>query len=592
MRLCYLFFALFTFIDSSLGALYTNPSQLPQTTYDYIIVGAGTAGNVIANRLTENPLIQVLVLEAGVDDANVQASIAPFLAPSLTPGTIYDWGYSLAAQTGLNNRVLPYPRGKILGGSSAANYMIHQYGSSEDWDKLASDTGNINWSWNNIKQYIPVHEKFVSPTDGHDTTGQYMPSLHGTNGQVSVSLPGNSQTIDAKVIATIGTLAEFPYNADMCGGSVLGIGWAQSSIGAGARSSSSTSYLRNALSRSNLSVLLNATVLKLIQSGTRKGLPLFNTVQFGSSGGTPSLVHATREIVLSAGAIGTPQILLLSGIGPTADLTALGISTIIDNPSVGNNLSDHALLTNNFAVSGSDTLDDIVRGTTFDAALTQWVTDKTGAIANTVANHLGFLRLPSTDSIFTTVPDPATGPTASHWELVVSNFWLNPSVSMPSTGNFLTISSVLISPTSRGFVKLASADPFAAPIINPNLLTTTFDIYCLKEAVKAVKRFVAAPAWSDYVTGPYGALAATDDDESIESYIRSTAGTIFHPVGTASMTAQTASYGVVNADLRLKGAAGVRIADASVLPTPPNAHLQGPVYLLAERAASLIKASQ
>jgi choline dehydrogenase-like flavoprotein len=136
--------------------------------------------------------------------------------------------------------------------------------------------------------------------------------------------------------------------------------------------------------------------------------------------GTPFLVHATREIVLSAGAIGTPQILLLSGIGPTADLTALGISTIIDNPSVGNNLSDHALLTNNFAVSGSDTLDDIVRGTTFAAALAQWVADKTGAITNTVANHLGFLRLPSTASIFTTVPDPATGPTASHWELVVS----------------------------------------------------------------------------------------------------------------------------------------------------------------------------
>jgi choline dehydrogenase-like flavoprotein len=154
---------------------------------------------------------------------------------------------------------------------------------------------------------------------------------------------------------------------------------------------------------------------------------------------------------------------------------------------------------------------------------------------------------------------------------------------MPSTGNFLTISSVLISPTSRktnllyshpssslisstgGFVKLASTDPFAAPIINPNLLTTTFDIYCLKEAVKAVKRFVGASAWSDYIIGPHGALAATDDDESIESYIRSTAGTIFHPVGTASMTAQTASYGVVNSDLRLKGAAGVRIADASVL---------------------------
>ncbi|KAF9475186.1 alcohol oxidase [Pholiota conissans] len=587
------FAALFALIGSSLCALYTDPSQLPSTTtYDYIIVGAGTAGNVIASRLTEDPLIQVLVLEAGVDDANVQAAIAPFLAPSLTPGTIYDWGYNTVAQSNLNNRVLPYPRGKILGGSSTANYMIHQYGSSEDWDKIAADTGNVNWSWNNIKQYIPVHEKMVAPTDGHDTTGQYIPGNHGTNGKLGVSLPGNSQTIDAKVIATTSLLTEFPFNPDTGGGSVLGIGWAQSSIAAGVRTSSSTGYLRPVLSRPNLSVVLNATVRKLIPNAPVNGLPSFNGVQFGSFNGPAFLVFATREIVLSAGSIGTPQILLLSGVGPTADLSALSIPTIINNPSVGKNLSDHLLLPNNFIVSGTDTLDDVARGTTFAAALSQWVTSKTGVIANTVANHLGFLRLPSTASIFTTVPDPSTGPTASHWELVVSNFFLNPAVAMPSTGNYLTVSSIVISPTSRGTVKLASIDPFAAPIINPNFLSTTFDVFCLREAVKAVKRFVAASPWANWVTGPYGALAATSDDASIDSYVRSTAGSIYHPVGTASMTSNTASYGVVNPDLRLKGAVGVRIADASVLPTLPNGHTQGPVYLLAERAAMLIKAAQ
>ncbi|KAF8164815.1 hypothetical protein B0H34DRAFT_647925 [Crassisporium funariophilum] len=576
----------------SFAALYTSPSQLPRSSYDYVIIGAGTAGNVLAARLTENPFTSVLVLEAGVDDAGVTAAIIPFLGPTLTPNTPWDWNYTVAAQTGLDGRSFPYPRGRLLGGCSSANYMVHQYGSTEDYDKLAADTGDSGWSWNNIKQYIYKHEKIVPPADGHDTTGQYTPANHGTNGQVLVSLPGYSQTIDAKVIAATQQLsAEFPFNPDMGGGDVRGIGWNQQSIGNGVRSSSSTSYLRNAINRPNLSVLLNATVMKLLQTGTKKGLPDFSGVKFASSStATPSTVWATKEIIVAAGSIGTPQILMLSGIGPKADLQALGIQTIINNPSVGRNLSDHVLLPNIFNAQGSESLDNLMRDpAVFNAALTEYTNSKTGPLANGVTNNLGFLRLPSTASIFSTVPDPATGPTASHWEMIVSNFWLNPGVPQPPTGSFMTIISALISPTSRGFVKLVTANPFDHPIIDPNMVTTAFDKFALREAVKAVKRFVAAPSFADYITGPYGSTAGTSDAD-IDAHVRALSSTVFHPVGTAAMSAAGAQWGVVNPDLKLKGAYGVRIVDASVLPTLPNAHTQGPVYLLAERAAAIIKA--
>lgn len=271
-------------------------------------------------------------------------------------------------------------------------------------------------------------------------TGQYTSENHGAHGQVSVSLPGNSQTIDAKVIATTQELAdEFPFNPDMGGGDVLGIGWVQSSIGGGVRSSSSTSYLRNALSRPNLHVLIHATVMKLWPSGFRNRKISFGLVQFASSAHgehivllqgrlvdsqsvvKPSFVYATKEIILSAGAVGTPQILLLSGIGPYEELTAMNIPTIFNNPSVGRNLTDHVLVPNIYHVRGSDSFDNLLRDpVVFTDALKQWTTFKTGVLANGVTNHLGYFRLPGNSSIFSTDSDPSSGPTASHWELIVS----------------------------------------------------------------------------------------------------------------------------------------------------------------------------
>ncbi|KAF8956631.1 hypothetical protein BDZ97DRAFT_1907117 [Flammula alnicola] len=583
-------------IAPTLGVTITQPSQLKTTTFDYIIVGAGTAGLVIANRLTETSGVTVLVLEAGVSDQGVIAAEAPFLGPTLTPNTPFDWNYTVTAQAGLNGRSFPYPRGRLLGGCSSANYLIHQYGTFEDWNRIASVVGDSGWAWSNIQQYVQKHEKFVPPFDGHNTTGQFIPSLHGFNGVTSVSLPGFNSTLDTRVMATTGQLAEFPYNEDTSGGlhSLLGVGFVQSVAAGGVRSSSSTSYLAQANTRPGLTVLINATVLKLLKTGTSSKGIQFRSVQFASGPGvTPTTVTARNEVILSAGSIGTVQILTLSGIGSSSALSKLGIKTLINSPQLGANLQDHPLLPNVFSVNGNASLDSTLQSPTLlNAAVTQWVTSKTGFIANNIVNNFGFARFPSNSSIFTTQKDPSAGPNSPHWEFLPTNFFLNPGVPEPASGSFFTLVTTLLTPTSRGTVTLASTDPFAKPVIDPKYLSTAFDVFGMREAVKAIQRFASAPVWADYIIGPFGAFANATTDDAIDSYVRGLTSTIFHPFGTATMatTSASTSKGVLNSDLTVKGADGLRVVDASVFPFIPSSHPHAVVYLLAERASDLIKA--
>ncbi|KAF9528607.1 hypothetical protein CPB83DRAFT_929274 [Crepidotus variabilis] len=575
----------------AIARIYERFEDLPVVKYDYVIVGAGTAGNVLANRLTENAKVQVLVIEAGPSDEGVLAATAPFLAPKLTPNTPYDWNYTVVPQIGLNNRTYAQPRGRLLGGSSSANFLLHQFGSSDDYDRLARITGDVGWSWSKMKKYIFKHEKIVPPTDNHNTSGQYVPANHGTIGMVSVSLRGFFETIDAKVIAASKELSsEFPHLPDgATPENILGLGWAQQTVGGGVRSSSSTSYLRNANTRPNLSVLIKTQVIKLINTGSENGRPAFRGVEFATGPSQPvNFVFAKKEVILSAGSIGTPRILLLSGIGPRDDLAKVGIQIHIDNPSVGDNLSDHVLIPNVFEVRGNASLDGLQRDPAqLQSALDEWTASKTGVIANSRSSHIGFFRLPKNSTLFLTTADPASGPKAAHWEMIVSNFWNNPSTPLPPTGNFLSLTAVLISPTSRGSVKLASADPFDKPLINPKMVTTEFDKFAVREAVRAVKRFAAAKAWSDYVIGPYGSLAGTSDAE-IDSHVRQGSSSIHHPLGTAAISSADARKGVVDQNLKVKGAMGLRVVDASVWPFLPSAHTQGPTYLVAERAADIV----
>ncbi|KAF5327464.1 hypothetical protein D9619_004054 [Psilocybe cf. subviscida] len=591
----------------SLAVTLTQPTQLSTNSYDYIIVGAGTAGLALANRLTEDPKVSVLVLEAGISDEGVVPMQAPFLGPTLSPNTPFDWNYTVTPQVGLNGRSFPYPRGKVLGGSSSINYLIHQFGTKEDWNRYADVSGDQGWSWDKMRKYVRKHERIVPPIDSHNTAGQYLPGNHGTNGVVSVSLQGYNTSIDARVLqATKELPGEFPFNQDLSGGDqpMLGIGFVQTNAGNGTRSSSSTSYLAQANSRPNLTVLINATVTKLLSTAANdKKLKAFRSVQFSNTPGTsPSAeseskswtVKARKEIVLSAGSVGSAQILLLSGIGGKSNLQKLNIPVEINNPNVGDNLSDHALLPNIYRIQNPANSTDVVTDSILANAnaagdvLTQYVSTRTGLFANNIANKYGFFRLPK--QILQRVSDPSPGPLSPHWEVLPVDFYINPGIPRPGDGTYMTFVLALLTPTSRGSVTLRSKNPFDKPIINPNMLTTVFDITATREAVKAIKRLAAAPAFSDYIVAPYGeAFAAATTDKNIDTYIRGLTTTVFHPTGTASMTSADSSHGVVNPDLTVKGTEGLRVVDASVFPFTPSCHTAGPTYLLAERAADLIK---
>ncbi|TFK34074.1 hypothetical protein BDQ12DRAFT_715549 [Crucibulum laeve] len=583
---------LFASFYQTFAKVYNNPSALERSLlYDYIVVGAGTAGNVIATRLTEDPQVSVLLLEAGVSNVDAFNTTVPLLAPTLSvPGSRYDWNYAISPQPGLSGRSFPYPRGKLLGGSSSVNYMTYSHGSSDDWNRFAQVTEDDGWKWDNMKRYIYKNEKLVPPTDGHNTTGQFEPRKHGFYGTLRDSLPGFPTPLDERIIRTTKQLPnEFPYIGDTSGGDILGIGWKLSTIANGTRSSSVTDYLNLAIDRPNLDIVINAHVTKLLNTALSGHIPIFRSVQFTENEEAQvRTAIAKKEVILCAGSFGTPMILQRSGIGERVALESLGIETIIDKRSVGRNLSDHVGRTTIYSVLSNDTFDDILRSPDkFQVELSNWTQNKTGPLGAALSNHVGWLRLPQNSSIFETVPDPAAGLRSSHFEFLFSSYYTGSPI--PPSRHFMSVRANLISPTSRGSVSISSSNPFANPIINPNYLNTSFDIFALVEAVKTARRFINSDSWIGFVEEEYGSSEDAKTDAEIEKLIRDTAGSVFHAVGTAAMSSKNARWGVVDPSLLVKGANGLRIVDASVLPFVPNAHTQGPVYLLAERAADLIK---
>ncbi|KAG6916145.1 hypothetical protein DXG01_008296 [Tephrocybe rancida] len=563
--------------------------------FDFIIVGGtcpapafcggsltmtpgGTAGAVVANRLTENPNFKVLLIEAG---------------QSATPNTPYDWNYTTVAQPGLGGRSIPYPRGHILGGSSSVNYMIYTRGSQDDFDRYASVTRDQGWSWKSMQQYFRKNERFTPPVDNHDVTNQVDLSIHSKTGINSVSVSGFPTPIDGRVINATSQLGgDFKFNLDINSGNELGFGWLQVTTDGPRRSSSATSYLApNFRQRPNLHIVLGAQVSRLLQTGTEHGLPAFRGVEYRlKSDGSIRKATATREVILSAGSIGSPQILLNSGIGASTDLTAVGIKPIVNLPDVGENLSDHSLLGNGFLVNSTETFDDFTRDPSIAAKdIEVWKTTGKGFLVDTIANHFGFIRLPKTDPIFKTNADPSAGLRSAHYELLIANSLA--LIDSPPTGNFLGIATVVLTPSSRGSVKLRSNNLFDTPLIDPGLLKTDFDKATMRAAVKSALKFLTAPSWAGYVISPVGGLESAQTDAQLDAYIQNNGATIFHPVGTASMSPKGAKTGVVDPDLKVKKVVGLRVVDASVLPFVPSAHTQAPVYAVAERASDLIKAA-
>jgi len=358
------------------------------------------------------------------------------------------------------------------------------------------------------------------------------------------------------------------------------------------RSSSATSYLGpQYIQRQNLNVLLHAQVARVLSTETHRGQPVIRGVEFRSgTNGSMFRVTARKEIIISAGTIGSPHILLNSGIGDHNDLSQLGIKPIVHLPSVGRNLSDHPFVVNQWLVNSTTTFESFNRNATLQALdLQQWMDTKTGLLVDGTFNHAGWIRVPKEANIFNKIPDPSAGPNTAHFELVISN-GLSHVPLPPDIGNssFFVVGTAVLTPASRGSVTINSTDPFAPPLIDPNFFSAEPDMAIMREAIRSARRFAGANAWADYIAAP--TTNATTDDE-LNQLIRSSASSFFHPAGTSSMSPKGANYGVVDPDLKVKGVTGLRVVDVSILPIVIAGHTQAAAYVVGERASDFIKSS-
>ncbi|KAJ7057133.1 aryl-alcohol oxidase [Mycena amicta] len=535
-------------VPPALGAIYDSFAELKTRKFDFIVIRrcvlGGAGGNAVANRLSENPKFSVLLLEAGPSPAGLINYTAPFFSLFLRQPGPLDWNYTLTS-IGLNDRVLNYPRGRILGGCTEINGLGYLRGSQEDFDRYAAVSGDSGWGWNALQHYFRKNEHWIPPTDGHNTTGQFNPAVHAE--------------LEERVAAVTQELPdEFPFNEDPNTGFPIGVSWAQSNIKHGLRSSSFTSYLGpEFLSRPNLHVVLNTQATRIIRNPGTDPVS-FRIVEF--AGGKDEPRH---QIAASKEELATQD-----SSKPWA--SNLSLRFLMS----GKNLAVHIAVSLVYNVNTTKTFDDIVRNATFrDELITQWqATDGTGPLGIPYISHVVTSRLASNASIFKTTPDPAAGPNSPHLHCTVQNGDIN----VTPSGHYLSLPATLLTPTSRGEIKIASSDPFASPIIDAGALNTDFDIFA---------------AWDGYVLQPLSNLAIGASDEEIETYLRANAAPNGHMVGTAIMSPRGAANGVVDPDLSVKGINGLRIVDSSVLPYLPTGYTMTTTYMVAERGADLIKSA-
>jgi choline dehydrogenase-like flavoprotein len=520
--------------------------------HDYVIVGAGSAGCVLANRLSEDPSVRVLLLEAGGKDRSLNVKI-----PAAFPKQFHtklDWDFATEPEPHVDGRSLFIPRGKMLGGSSSMNAMLYVRGRPLDYDSWEAQ-GAPGWGYRDVLPY------FVKSEDNVRGASEF----HGAGGPLRVSEQRSPRPMNRRFLAA-SEAAGIPQIPDYNGPEQDGASIAQVTQLGGRRFSAADAFLRPVLGRPNLEVRTKVTVLGVEFDGDRAvGVRL----RKGRRG--EELARAEREVVLSAGAIGSPQLLLLSGVGPAEELRAAGVEMRHDLPGVGRNLQDHPFVTMIWEVSDQQTL----YGADKPKPLAEWLLRRSGPLSSTVAEVFAFTRTRG-------------GLPAADIQFHMGAAYFEDHGQETYDGHCMVIAPVLVSPKARGQVWLRSADPLAKPRIITNTLSDPQDVESMVAGMGLAREIAEQAPLKEIVVKELKPGAGSTHRDELEADLRRRLMLIYHPVGTVRMS-DTHERAVVDSQLRVHGLQGLRVIDASVMPTITGGNTNAPTIMIAERGADLIR---
>jgi 4-pyridoxate dehydrogenase len=529
--------------------------------YDYVIVGAGSAGCTLARRLTEDQGVRVLLIEAGGWDRDPWIKI-PLGWGRILERRLHDWMYFTEPEPNANGRRIECARGKVVGGSSSINAMAYVRGNPGDYDRWAA-SGLAGWSYADVLPYFRRQETWEGGS------GPY----RGGDGPLGVSTARYQDPIIDACLAT-GRALQLPATADYNGAQQEGLGRMQQTIRQGRRCSAAEAYLRPALRRPNLTVATGALASRIVlEAGRAVGVEYF-------SRGATLVARAEREVILSGGVINSPQLLMLSGIGDPQALAAHGIAALVELPGVGRNLQDHLSVVADYARREPGPFVAMMRLDRVALSLARAYCFGTGPFTETPSGWTGFVRsrpdveLPDIQFLFRAAPGGA-GP------------WLAPF--KPAFADGFSLRAVMLRPESRGEVTLASADPRAPVHIRQNFLATEADRRTIRDGLRLARRIVGAAPLNGFAARELAPGADKQSDSDLDADIRATAATAHHPLGTCKMGPASDRMAVVDPQLRVCGVEGLRVVDASVMPDMVGGNINAPVIMIAEKAADLIR---